>query len=582
MKKLLSVLICMLMIVSCMTLIAPAEESEEVARVTVTDGSTIEGWSNNSSAESGIPTPAVNTEIDPEGYGAVAVTLVGEVYANGGYKNPAGDGREPTNGLKLAYQVAKDTNKGVQSYDLTGMSYLVFDLYVSNAAVMNAVEVYLELTSSGKSDVQERSWKKPLTQLKGGPLTDGWNHFEIALNTNTFEQDPGLNMAAWSFLRLYNANAFNAGDGVTVGLKNLCFTAASSVSSDEPAVDPYLPVDGVIALPLSGWFDYVNEGLNAATIRTDLDESGEAAWAIEYTGTVYKNGGYGAPEGATGCKVAYNAAQPVDVSAMSYLVFDLYVSNAAYVSSVNFQIELNSHPTHKIDMEENNLTLSFAAACGGRVVDGWNRVEIPLSSFKQGMGTDGVPMDATRWTFLRLYTTDVIELGEDTLTVAYKNFGFAESSSGTAVGGEDNAQLTEAAEAVIAMYEALSDVTVGKVNAKNYETVKAQLDAAIDAYNAADADVQMLVDEALNVAKIERAVGRALEQYENEQSTPADPDEDTQRPSEPADPTDPSEPQRPADEGKQPLDLMVIVAAAEGVVIVALAVALIVVAKKKK
>ena len=140
MKKLLSILLGALMIVSCMTFVALAEDGEEIARVAVTDGSTIEGWSNNSSATSGIPAVAINTEIDEDGYGAVAVTLVGEVYANGGYKHPQGDGVEPTNGLKLAYQVAKDTNKGVQSYDLTGMKYLVFDLYVSNAAVMNAIE----------------------------------------------------------------------------------------------------------------------------------------------------------------------------------------------------------------------------------------------------------------------------------------------------------------------------------------------------------------------------------------------------------------------------------------------------------
>ena len=48
---------------------------------------------------------------------------------------------------------------------------------------------------------------------------------------------------------------------------------------------------------------------------------------------------------------------------------------------------------------------------------------------------------------------DYIELGEDTLTIAYKNFGFAESGSGTtggATGGADNVQLSEAAEAVMA------------------------------------------------------------------------------------------------------------------------------------
>lgn len=577
MKKLFCFLMSILMIASCLTLVAPAEESEEIARVAVTDGSTIEGWSNNSSANSGIPAPAINTEIDDQGYGAVAVTLVGEIYANGGYKHPDGDGKEPTNGLKMAYQVAKDTVKGVESYDLSGMNYLAFDLYVSNAAVMNAVEVYLELTSSGKSDVQERSWKRPLTQLKGSPLTDGWNHFEIALNSNTFEQDPGLNMTAWNFFRLYNGTAFNAGEGLTVGIKNLCFVASSSTQDDEPAADPYVPVDGVITLPLSGWLDHVNEKLPAATTKVGLGESAEAAWAIDYTGTVFKNGGHGAPEGATGWKVAYHADKPVDISDANYLVLDFYVSKAAYLDGIHFQIELNSHPTHKIDTEENNLTIAFADACGGKLVDGWNRMEIPLDAFKPGMGTDGVPMDATRWTSLRLYTTDIIELGGNTLTVAYKNFGFAENGSGVS-GGEDNAQVAAAAEEIIALYEAISKITVGKVNASNYETVKAQLDAAIKAYNAADTAVQYAVDEALSIAKIERAVGRALEQYENEADAPTDPAD----PKDPVTPADPAEPDEGADEDKTPLDPMVIIAVAEGVVILGLIAALIVVSKKKK
>lgn len=579
MKKLLSVLICMLMIVSCMTLIAPAEESEEVARLAVSDGSTLEGWSNYSKADSGIPAAVINTEIDPDGKGAVAVTMVGEVYANGGYKNPAGNGVTPTNGFMLAYQVAKDTVAGVQSYDLTGMSYLVFDMYVSDAAALGATEFYFELTSSGKPDVQERSWRKTLPQLKGSALTDGWNHFEIALDSYTTEKEPVLNMSAWNFFRVYNATAIQAGEGVTVAFKNLGFTAGAT-QGDGSGAESYAPVDGVISLPLFGFTDYINEKLPAANMRTDLDESGEAAWVIEYSGTVYKNGGYGAPEGATGWKFGYIAPTPIDISSMKYVVFDFYVSNATYVNDLNFQIELNSHPSAKIDMEENNLKTNFTAACG-RLVNGWNHVELPLDSFNQGTGNDKpIAMDPTRWTFMRLYTTDVLELGEDTLTVAYKNFGFTETSSGGP--GEADTQTVEAAEAVIALYEAVADITAGKVNADNYETVKAQLAAAIDAYNAANGEVQMLVDEALNVAKIERAVGRALEQYENEKDAPADPTDPQQPtdPSDPVDPADPTDPEQPGDEGQGGLNPVVIIVIA--IAVLAVVAVVIIVAKKKK
>ena len=138
------------------------------------------------------------------------------------------------------------------------------------------------------------------------------------------------------------------------------------------------------------------------------------------------------------------------------------------------------------------------------------------------------------------------------------------------------------AEAVIALYEAVADITAGKVNADNYETVKTQLAAAVDAYNAANGEVQMLVDEALNVAKIERAVGRALEQYENEKDAPADPTDPQQPtdPSDPVDPADPTDPEQPGDEGQGGLNPVVIIVIA--VSVLAVVAVVIIVAKKKK
>ena len=279
MKKVLTMLLAALMILSCMTEISLAEEeaTEGPAPIYITDGTTIEGWSHTDPANSGMVDPAIDAEL-----GVVAATYTGILYANGGWKNPAGDGVKPTNGLKIGYQANKDPNNA-ERFDVTEMTHIAFDMYISNAAALAGKEFDFELTSGGKADVQEIYWRMPLEAIKGGKL-----------------------------------------------------------------------------------------------------------------------------------------------------------------------------------------------------VDGWNRMEIPLDSFKQGMGTDGVPMDATRWTSLRLYTTDTFELGGNMLTVAYKNFGFAENGSGVS-GGEDNAQVAAAAEEIFALFEAISNISVGKVIASNYETVKAQLDAAIKA-----------------------------------------------------------------------------------------------------
>lgn len=233
MKKLVVLALAALMLLSCMVFVS----ADSPKRERITDGSTLSGWSNDSGAYdvTGIPEPALDETLDD--YPVVSFTYVGEVYANGGYSKP--EGVEKTNGVKIAYAVKKDETTEVESYDLTGMNYLIFDMYISDASVLENKIFWIELTSKGGPDHEERGYKKPIQELKGSALVDGWNTFELALDSHTNNTEGDLNFAAWDFIRIHNADAFDAGDGLTLAIKNMYFC---EVSVTQPSTEPETPV----------------------------------------------------------------------------------------------------------------------------------------------------------------------------------------------------------------------------------------------------------------------------------------------------------------------------------------------------
>ena len=177
MKKLLAIILCVLMLVSCMALVSFAEDvendettAETTASVTMSDGKVIDGWTNGDDPKSGIANPEINTEIDPEG--AVAVKLTGSMYGYGGYRHPNGNGTYPTAGLKIRYRPSTET------FDLTGMNYLVFEVYVSDADILNPIQMFVDLGGSGRL-----TFLNTFQKLCGTSLVDGWNRIEIPLNT---------------------------------------------------------------------------------------------------------------------------------------------------------------------------------------------------------------------------------------------------------------------------------------------------------------------------------------------------------------------------------------------------------------
>ena len=127
----------------------------------------------------------------------------------------------------------------VAATDISGMKYIIFDVYVTNVADIAEVEFSFELTSSGASD-KEESAKKFFGKDTG--WVNGWNHVVWSLdefNVKNGEFDP----TRWNFIRWYNDLTLNVGsEKLMVSITNLMF----STSAD--ATPPVQEVNGEFVL----------------------------------------------------------------------------------------------------------------------------------------------------------------------------------------------------------------------------------------------------------------------------------------------------------------------------------------------
>jgi hypothetical protein len=238
MKKFCALMLAALMLVSCFA-IGVAAEDEVAKRVIVTDGSDSAGWAGES--DHGIPDPEMNATLDD--YPVVSFTYKGQIYNEGGWAHPNGNGTTPTNGVKIHYRIAK-TEAG--SFDLTGMKYMIFDLYVSDPDLVKGVNFWLELTSSGTQDKEERCWCQPLSAYVGGEVVAGWNRVELDLST--YRSDVDFKPENWNFMRIFNSQGFDAGEGFTMALKNIYFSTISpkAEAAKAAAAKEYAAKKGIV------------------------------------------------------------------------------------------------------------------------------------------------------------------------------------------------------------------------------------------------------------------------------------------------------------------------------------------------
>ena len=191
MKRFLTTLLAMAMLLSCMTLGVFAQESatasSQASDVLLTGGA----WSGR------------GMEMTVDG-----ISGYGNVY---------------TSSLSIAgllYMWKTDA-----PIDISGSEYLEFDLYVSDATALQSATLCVELASSGRQDDQEIS--VTLSGWKG--LQNGWNHVQWSL-TDDFGSPMGqFDDTNLNFMRVFNFSNIPVGDeGLTLMLANFTFTAEHS------------------------------------------------------------------------------------------------------------------------------------------------------------------------------------------------------------------------------------------------------------------------------------------------------------------------------------------------------------------
>ncbi len=117
-----------------------------------------------------------------------------------------------------------------------------------------------------------------------------------------------------------------------------------------------------------------------------------------------------------------NTNSPLDITGMKVLHFDLYLENAAAVANAKFDVELRDADhvdAVKVDNQwyeyEANGQFYLCDLIVGEIREGWNTVEIPLSSLNVGENSKG-KYDMTKIAYFRMFSSNP---GKNTATGLY-------------------------------------------------------------------------------------------------------------------------------------------------------------------
>ena len=269
--------------------------------------------------------------------------------------------------------------------DISAMEYIEFDVYVSDVNAMADVLFSFELTSGGTADQQEVA--KKFTGKDTG-WVNGWNHVKWALTDFTEKTGGEFNPTAWNYIRWYNDTDLTIGEYLEVAIANLQFVGPAREAIEVSVEGPW----------------------SASVIKENFQDVAK----VQYRGFAA-----GSTHGAGGFMFCYGEggkATPVDISAMSHIEFDVFVSNIDDLANVEFSFELTSKGT--ADQEE--IAKKFTGATSGWQ-NGWNHVKWELADFTAKTGGE---FNATAWNYIRWYNDSTLNVGAEKLTVAIVNIAF--------------------------------------------------------------------------------------------------------------------------------------------------------------
>ncbi|MBO5898691.1 MAG: hypothetical protein J6R04_06750, partial [Clostridia bacterium] len=336
--------------------------------ILVADGEKTQGWADCN--DEGLPRLSLTAMADHGN--VISTTYTGALHANGGYSHPSGGGTKPTNGIK--------TGLVVNAVDASDMKYFVFDLYVSNPALLEGTTFYLELTSAGKADTAETNWDKTLADLKGSALVKGWNRFYVDLSTGSGSTD----WSRWNYMRFHNHS------GLDLGTKSLTLAWDNVGFAKELPPEPEKPTSALPTLisvtncdQLDGFatgdhllLDTTNPSQGKASVARTFDGVVNSVAAIKFEYTI--------PNGKT-----------YDATLMNQLSFDVWVSDPAAFAETKFELEIYGIKDGTLDGDNKEIVKrgTLADFKGDELVAGWNTISIDIST----MQNKGATMEAYCW-----------------------------------------------------------------------------------------------------------------------------------------------------------------------------------------
>ncbi len=366
MKKILAMLLALCMIMSCMTLVVSAAEGEEehVQNEIVIDAPAGDGNSGEHVENTGV---LVSREIT------------------------AGDEGKKLGVAEIAHfnWYSKDAKIDDLSFDITGMEYVEFELYVSRADALTGVPFCFELTSGGICDKEEDSFIEAteawMMDKDGNALKDGWNTIRVPLSKFPAASADRTRINCFRIFNNGEVN-LNANETYTIQMKSFGF------GTEADGIVHAVPFDSDYGVGGGDMLDH--KASNVTTLAAPKVDPG--AFMVTYT-----------------------TEEPMDLSTYKYVDITMKVSNPEAFKQIKFEIELTS--SGECDVEENNYTGFF-----DNPTKGWNTFRIPLSAFNNRKEAD-----LTKINYIRFYSigTEADRSIDEDVTIEFTKFRFSDAGN---------------------------------------------------------------------------------------------------------------------------------------------------------
>ncbi len=292
--------------------------------------------------------------------------------------------------------------------DLTGADYLVLEYYCADAAAFNGKSFQVELNAATRNDANGE-WERALafSDLVDGTWQNGWNTVKIPLSGAPFD------ITKWQWFRVFNTNAVevNLAADTLIGLRGMyLLKGEEKVTVNE------------CKATRKGWggamqtrFYTANEEIEGDYDRTYVGRT--------LTGNVAGNGAVMYFNRKNAYPLEADAEyRTIDASFAKYLVFDLYVSDAAAIKDVDgFFVEVNS--AGAADQQERQWTKSLNAFADYKLKDGWNHIMIGLDN-EQFTKQGAEDIDWTNVCWIRITNNNAFDLGEKSVDIGLDNIYF--------------------------------------------------------------------------------------------------------------------------------------------------------------